>query len=232
MEWREQPFYGENMCQFKSAIVTKDGTVFHHELTDSHELLIDHFGLKEGDAAGFAHANFVRVEFYPDGKADIAKPEKYRLRVDERETPVWFTEEIRQTATATLTAIIEKMIVRDERRVLLGGAWIFDGGTVYRACGIRLIAAINKANLRRADLRGADLTGADLTGADLRGADLRGADLTGADLTGADLTGADLRRADLRRADLTGAYLRGAYRNQSDALIAGWKLVNGILVKK
>ena len=53
----------------------------------------------------------------------------------------------------------------------------------------------------------ADLCGANLREANLREADLRGADLCGANLRGADLCGAD--------------------RSGDDAVIAGWRVVDG-----
>jgi len=52
------------MCNFLSAIVTKNGKfICHPELTDSHESLIEAYGLK--DEENFRERQFVRIEFTP-----------------------------------------------------------------------------------------------------------------------------------------------------------------------
>jgi len=82
-----------------------------------------HFGLKEGSGAGHAAANFVRCEFTPkDGNfADVVS---YSLKIDESETPLWLTDELLESVINTMREIISKMIVTDERELLLGGKWI------------------------------------------------------------------------------------------------------------
>jgi hypothetical protein len=94
--------------------------------------------------------------------------------------------------------------------------------------GAKLIGAY----LSGAYLSGAYLNGANLRGADLCGANLRGANLSGANLSGAYLSGANLSRANLRGAYLSGADLSGACRYSTDALVPGWKLIDGLLVRE
>ena len=92
-------------------------------------------------------------------------------------------------------------------------------------------ANLSGANLSRADLYWANLSGANLSGANLSRADLSRANLYGANLSGANLSRANLYGANLYWADLSGANLHGASRYNSDTLINGWKIENGILVR-
>ena len=121
-----------------------------------------------------------------------------------------------------LTPLAQVWLARDGRGAL---GWL-------RELGLMGPAALYGADLSGANLRGAYLAGANLSGANLRGADLAGANLSGANLSGADLAGANLSGADLIGANLIGAYLYGAARYTGDAIIAGWTLRDGRIVRE
>jgi 16S rRNA C1402 (ribose-2'-O) methylase RsmI len=111
------------MCEFLSAIVTKDGSVLCEPTLDSHSDLIELFRLREG-RAGY---NFVRVEFVPrlglDGQLDYSDVDSYELWMDETRIPSWW-EECEPNARKFLLARVKNMIINDERAIVAGGAWI------------------------------------------------------------------------------------------------------------
>jgi hypothetical protein len=186
------------VCNHKSAIVLKNGDLIHSPYTDSHEDLIEAFGLTDNGKGAF-----VRVEYRPVEKSDLADIKKYSLRVDQDETPRWWSEAAAKRAEDRLKEIVQNEIVTDERKCLLGGPWIIAStARVHKIVNGRVLAIFQKAYLRGADLRSAYL----------RGADLRRANLSGANLSGADLSGANLSGADLRRANLYGAYRPEGYK--------------------
>ena len=136
------------MCQFMSAIITRDGQVLQNCLTDSHEELIAHFDLHERKANGHGQ-NFIRIEFTP-GRDKEDRPvyddsTGYKLRVDENETPTWFDAEARGKAEKFLRGVIERMIVRDERKMLLGGVWILAKGAKVQTTRMCRIIAMSGA---------------------------------------------------------------------------------------
>jgi hypothetical protein len=132
------------MCRFMSAIVNRKGEIFTHDLTDSHSDLIAHFGLHEGKRGVVKDANFVKLEFTPaddaDGNPIHDAPEKYTLAVDDGDyRPKWLDETLWATVEKYLRDRVERMIVRDKRSILLGGAWIIAKGAsveVSRDCRI------------------------------------------------------------------------------------------------
>ena len=160
------------MCHFKSAIALKNGDIIHDDHTDSHEILIAAHGLKDD---GRATRTWVRVEFVPtEGWEGVEDETKWTLKLDESNTPAWW-EDVRERVRASLWAVVQRNIVKDERKCLLGGTWILlPGSRVRQIVGGRILLA------RDADLRSADLGGADLRSADLGGANLGGANLGGA----------------------------------------------------
>ena len=70
------------MCNFMSAIVVKEPrnkggfNILRNPASDSHSELIEYFQLRDDDKLRFA-----RVEFSPPNDEDIAKPEKYVLKI-------------------------------------------------------------------------------------------------------------------------------------------------------
>ena len=118
------------MCKFLSAIVKRDGEVLYRPETDSHENLVDYFGLSDSGVD-----NFVRVEFTSDTPD---KPDTYKLRVDETKTPAWF-EEYREKSISYLRDKIKSIIVTGERKILMGGCWILSEAKVGRLLATRVI---------------------------------------------------------------------------------------------
>jgi hypothetical protein len=103
------------MCQFKSAIVLENGDIIHHNLTQSHEDLIDLYNLKDN-----GNGKFVRVEFTSDTLHII---ESYRLKVDENTTPDWF-EQYRENTERYLLKYVKNHIIDSDRNILLGDTYI------------------------------------------------------------------------------------------------------------
>jgi hypothetical protein len=111
------------MCNFLSAIVLRNGDVLSApELTDAHSELIEYFGLAEVSNSECSH--FAKVEFTPSGA--LWEADKYALSVDEPTAPIWW-DEVKDGVESKLRSQIERMIVRDHRRLLLGGCWIVCG---------------------------------------------------------------------------------------------------------
>jgi hypothetical protein len=128
------------MCQWKSAIVTRQGELLHHWNVDSHENLVSLFDLKD------KNDYFVRVEFTPtDNKyADVTA---YVLRVDEQSTPAWF-EDFRESVTEKLRGIISKAIITGDRRIIVEGEWILAGeAKLERLCGGRVIRMLGSSQV-------------------------------------------------------------------------------------
>jgi hypothetical protein len=140
------------MCEFFSALVTKTGEVLWHEMTDRHELLIAHFGLPDTAEPNVGMRPFIRVEFTPaliNDIPDYATPENYQLKIDERNSPIWFTDEMREVIILKLQDIIRKMIVSNHREILLGGSWILINGArvnVAQGCKINAVCAGGSVN--------------------------------------------------------------------------------------
>ena len=104
------------MCKFYSAIVTKNGNLYHKTSIISHEYIIDLYNLNDMSL----HDNLCRVEFYPDNYEDMDKPDKYNLHIDENYIPEWF-EEYRDGVISRLKDIITNMIVKVDTKILCAG---------------------------------------------------------------------------------------------------------------
>jgi hypothetical protein len=133
------------MCDFLSAIITRNGKIFQHWATDHHSSLIDIFGLHEGAGAVVKDQNFIRVEFSPakeNDKKDFCDAAKYILYVDEEFTPDWFDSDMRANVDGFLREQVSRMIVRDSRKLLVGGCWIIaEGAHIETAMQCRLFIA-------------------------------------------------------------------------------------------
>ena len=137
------------MCHFKSAIVTQDGRVLHNEFTDLHKDLIALYGIDDKRRSAEI-AKFVRVEFYPDDSADLDNPEKYVLRLDETQAPAWWDAERKEAAANELKAIIERMIVDDNREILVDGSYILTkNASVKRIVHCLIPAMFGKVGVMR-----------------------------------------------------------------------------------
>jgi hypothetical protein len=107
------------MCKFYSAIVMKNGDVLHDEHVLSHEDLIALFNINDSQTNC---DKFVRVEFTPPDE-DYADIEKYKLNVDEENTPKWF-EKHREFVTEKLKGIVKTRIILTDRKLLIGGLFV------------------------------------------------------------------------------------------------------------
>jgi hypothetical protein len=214
------------MCKPISAWLKPDGEICHLWQTDEHEKIARVFKLRDDSFTREQRA--IRIEYSWRDIATIDDLETWKLKVDEDTAPEWATLEVLDRAKAGMREIAERMMVRDNRGSVAGGAWIIlDGGRIEELIDGRIVAAQNDANLEGAHLNGAHLEGAHLYGAHLRGAHLNGANLEGAHLEGAHLYGAHLvgaylNGANLVGAHLNGAHLEGAYLYESDSIPAGW----------
>ena len=80
------------MCEPASMVVTKK-QVFWSKTSDSHEEIIEEFGLKERDTRG--DYTFVRVEITPPDRDFSAPLRKWQYKLDETDTsylPKWYEE--------------------------------------------------------------------------------------------------------------------------------------------
>jgi hypothetical protein len=132
------------MCNFLSAIVMRNGDIFcDPEHTDSHDDLIKANNLRTSDVA---ERGYCKVEF--TAGEDMLDPAGYTLRVDEDTTPKWWAKH-KDAVEANLRARIERMIVVDEREMLLGGCWIVGKSAIVRnvkTC--RIVAVRDSAQIR------------------------------------------------------------------------------------
>ena len=135
------------MCRFKSSIETRDGRIIHHELTDSHEDLLILAGITERNDSD-VNPMFVRLEFCPVDNKDLADPGKYELVIDGGSRPSWFTEEREHAHAEFLRGVIRSMLVTDERKLLMGGAWILAGkANAATAKSCRIVAMRDSAKV-------------------------------------------------------------------------------------
>ena len=90
----------------------KNGDVLHNEFIDSHEDIITINGLKDNKTE-----SFVRVEYLPTG--ELWEIGKYKLSVDEPQTPEWF-DKVKDKAERKLKAIINRMIISVDTPMVVG----------------------------------------------------------------------------------------------------------------
>jgi len=114
------------MCNFFSCILTSKYEVLEaSEYTDSHDLLIEHFGLRDS-VQNFHRQPWVRVEFIPP-KTFTTDLSQWKLVLDETNTPDWWDVE---KARNVLESHVRPHIIVEDRSSILGGWWIVDGCTV------------------------------------------------------------------------------------------------------
>jgi len=129
------------MCEFVSAIVKPNGDlVCRPEASDSHTDLLAHAGIVDRtcDTA-------CCVEFFPDDKTDIFEPAKYVLRVDQGRRPSWYSEEMEARTRESLRDRVRRMVITEDREIILGGCWLVAPGvTIERAVGCRIPVCAGK----------------------------------------------------------------------------------------
>ena len=107
------------MCKFLSGIATRKDVIIS-EYTDSHRSIMALMGLK---TTPLQYREFAAFEYSPDSMRDLANIEKYKLTVDYMYSPAWWEE--RKTAILKyLNSYLRRIIVDDDRKILLGGRWI------------------------------------------------------------------------------------------------------------
>lgn len=117
------------MCQHKSAIITYSPRskgkfeIIHSPCTDSHSELIRAYGLKDDGKLRFA-----RVEFSPPDMSKAAEVDTYKLRLDEERAPDWWSDDMAAAVAEKMRGIVSAMIVKEDDKYLLGGAWIVPKG--------------------------------------------------------------------------------------------------------
>ena len=127
------------MCKFYSAIVMKNGDLLHNENLISHEDIIDFFNINDSQVNC---DKFVRVEFSPLNKSDIADISAYRLNVDESSAPEWF-EKHREYITEKLSSIVKNRIVEGDRKLLTGGMYVLKNANIQKIMSCIIISMGN-----------------------------------------------------------------------------------------
>ena len=129
------------MCQFKSAIILKNGDIIHSDWTDSHENLIDMLELSDKGNGGF-----VRVEFIPK-ENKYSNPKLYELKIDQDDTPEWWTDDLAKRSSDFLREIIKRMIIKTEKKCLVGGSYILDGAKIGRCVNSNVIIMLGSSKV-------------------------------------------------------------------------------------
>ena len=124
------------MCQFKSALAFRDGSVFWSHFTDRHEDLLLLRGLKDDKDPLLQH--WVRIEYVPDEKW-----EKFTLNLDESSAPGWWDEDMRCAIAAKMQALIEAMTITDQiRKLIIARANTRELGKVAISQGMRTLRMV------------------------------------------------------------------------------------------
>ncbi len=109
------------MCRFFSAIVLESGDILTSEYTDRHELLMRVHGVRDGHAQ---RGRFARVELLPpDDHRTLLDVETWNIQLDETEAPEWWPAR-RDDVQGAMRRMVERMIVREPRDLILGGCWV------------------------------------------------------------------------------------------------------------
>ena len=112
------------MCRFMSAIVMRNGDIICDPRIDSHEELIEKFNIHDGPCQ---LDRFCRIEFIPppDDWSKLFDTSAWKLRVDDKFTPEWFSHE---KIRLQLISKVQTLLIQEERNKLEGGCWILGSG--------------------------------------------------------------------------------------------------------
>jgi len=132
------------MCNFKSAVVTPNGNIYHLDGIDSHEDIINYYKLNDTKLG-----NLVRIEYRPiQGKeADLAS---YELHIDEVIIPEWFTEGMKVQVIKRMKAIINKYIIKEDVHILPLGLYILKDNVTIEYANYALIKHAGSAKIENA----------------------------------------------------------------------------------
>jgi len=123
------------MCKFLSAICFKNGDVICSTSIDSHEILIETNGLKDGKSR-----NWVRAEYCPDKPDDFTDISKYKFHLDDSDFD-WITDELREKWIRKFNVRLKKIIITDDRNYLPTGDYILGNITIDRLTYGRIVYA-------------------------------------------------------------------------------------------
>jgi len=119
------------MCKFYSAIVipTAGGgfDLLHNPWTHSHEDLIRIYKLRD-TARPNGEPRFARIEFSPESMATADDVSTYKLTIDEKRRPDWFSESLEKKVVERMKLIVSAMIVSGDADLLCGGVFILAKG--------------------------------------------------------------------------------------------------------
>jgi len=101
------------MCQFFSCVITKPKKVFYSELSDSHEDIIKSNNLDDSEN-GKLRELFCRIEILPPNGDVFADFSLWKLRVDEKEKPSWFTDKHEEACMIVAKKVIDKFVLIDK----------------------------------------------------------------------------------------------------------------------
>lgn len=206
------------MSKFITAIALTDGSIIvDAEHTDNYITLAKVHELQNEHHLPDEEKTWFPVVFTaPKDLSHIDDVTKWRLSIKVKSEVL---SRFRRELINNLRDYVERLIVRTDRDVLLGGPWIILSGKVGLVRGrIHMVgpdADLNDADLSNvsaadAIMMSAQLSCATLDGAYMHGAQLDGADCSYATLIGTNLTGASVRKASFAKANMCGASLIGA----------------------
>lgn len=142
------------MCRPASFVVTKDH-VFWSRNSDSHEDIIDEYGLHEDGVYG---PNIVRVEIAPEDGNLSTDPSAWKYKLDQDTRPAWYDQaEAERRCRGELPAWLKSKVIINDRsgRHLKRGSWYVYDSTVnafwhsrVRAFGRSAIAAYDRSFVR------------------------------------------------------------------------------------
>lgn len=133
------------MCKFKSGIVLRDESakggfkLLMSPWTESHSELCQIFKLND---TATAPLYFARVEFVPESMEKAHLVESYKLTIDERRTPDWFTDDIKQDVTQRMSDYIKRITVTGDVCLLIGGQFIVAPGAKVERAKACVISAV------------------------------------------------------------------------------------------
>jgi hypothetical protein len=101
------------MCQFFSCVITKPKKVFYSEVSDSHEDIIKENNLDDSEN-GKLRELFCRIEVLPPNGDVFADFSLWKLIVDEKKKPSWFTDKHENACMIVAKKVIDKFVLVDK----------------------------------------------------------------------------------------------------------------------
>ena len=134
------------MCEFFSALVTRQGEMIWDPATDSHTDLIDSCGLRNVEDSECSY--FAKIEFTPSSRDKADEIDGYTLRVDEYNEPGWFDDEMRENIIKKCRSIVSRMILTGEHKCILSGKYIIGkGAKIGRTVNSNIVAMLESSKV-------------------------------------------------------------------------------------